>query len=158
MAIWCMQKMSLMWIVQNLSCSQSSSFNSCWTMASSLLPPPNVTVTRAAVQCPRAVSRQEDNIPNTRGKNMKARCSIPFQGFFRMRITLSYSKTDLWWGKTFQYTVVGVTPSGNPRDLNFSRTVAGITKWFWVTIEENLSYLLPKFEDLIPTSLGDIAI
>ena len=57
-----------------------------------------------------------------------------------------------------QWSAVRVTPSGNPRDLNFSRTVAGITKWFWVTLEGYLSYLLPKFEDLIPTSLGDIAI
>ena len=48
-----------------------------------------------------------------------------------------------------------MTPSGNPRDLNFSKTEAGITKWFWVTIEGYLSYLLPKFEDLIPSSLGD---
>ena len=39
-------------------------------------------------------------------------------------------------------------------NLNFSRTVAGMTKWFWVTIEGYLSYLLPKFEDLVPTSLG----
>ena len=30
--------------------------------------------------------------------------------------------------------------------------MAGITKWFWVTIEEYLSYLLPKFEDLVLTS------
>ena len=36
--------------------------------------------------------------------------------------------------------------------------MAGITKWFWVTIEEYLSYLLPKFEDLVPTSLGSGAI
>ena len=43
-------------------------------------------------------------------------------------------------------------------NLNFSRTVAGITKWFWVTIEGYLSYLLPKFEDLVPTSLGSGAI
>ena len=57
-----------------------------------------------------------------------------------------------------QWSAVRVTPSGNPRDLNCSRTVAGITKWFWVTIEGYLSYLLPKFEDLILTSLGDIAI
>ena len=35
-------------------------------------------------------------------------------------------------------------------NLNFSRTVAGITKWFWVPIEGYLSYLLPKFEDLVP--------
>ena len=42
--------------------------------------------------------------------------------------------------------------------LNFSRTVAGITKWFWVTIEGYLSYLLPKLEDLVPTSLGSGAI
>ena len=61
-------------------------------------------------------------------------------------------------GVTVQWSAVRVTPSGNPRDLNFSRTVAGITKWIWVTIEGYLSYLLPKFEDLIPTSLGDIAI
>ena len=60
--------------------------------------------------------------------------------------------------KIVQWSAVRVTPSGNPRDLNFSRTVAGITIWFWVTIEGYLIYLLPKFEDLIPTSLGDIAI
>ena len=57
-----------------------------------------------------------------------------------------------------QWSAVRVTPSGNPRDLNFSRTVAGITKWFWLTTEGYLSYLLPKFKDLIPTSLGDRAI
>ena len=44
-------------------------------------------------------------------------------------------------------------PFGN---LNFSRTVVGITKWFWVTIKGYLSYLLPKFEDLVPTSSGAI--
>ena len=43
-------------------------------------------------------------------------------------------------------------------NLIFSRTVAGITKWFWVTIEGYISYLLPKFEDLVPTSLGPRAI
>ena len=44
--------------------------------------------------------------------------------------------------------------------MNFSRTVADITKWFWVTIaiEGYLNYLLPKFEDLDPTSLGSEAI
>ena len=57
-----------------------------------------------------------------------------------------------------QWSAVRVTPSGNPRDLNFSRTVAGITKWFWATIEGYLSYLLTKFEDLVPTSLGSGAI
>ena len=36
--------------------------------------------------------------------------------------------------------------------------MAGITKWFWVTIEGYLSYLLPKFEDLVPASLGSRAI
>ena len=41
---------------------------------------------------------------------------------------------------------------------NFSRTVAGITKWFWVNIEGYLGYLPPKFEDLVPTSLGSGAI
>ena len=65
---------------------------------------------------------------------------------------LRHFKTGLQW------SAVRVTPSGNPRDLNFSRSVAGITKWFRVTIEGYLSYILPKFEDLIPTSLGDIAI
>ena len=59
---------------------------------------------------------------------------------------------------SLQWSAVRVTPSGNPRDLNFSKTAAGITKWFWVTTEGYLSYLLPKFKDLIPTSLGDIAI
>ena len=43
-------------------------------------------------------------------------------------------------------------------NLNLSRTVTGITKWFWVTIEGYLSYLLPKFEDLVPASLGSGAI
>ena len=44
------------------------------------------------------------------------------------------------------------------RNLNSSRTVAGITKLFWVTIKGYLSYLLPKFDDLVPTSLGSGAI
>ena len=39
-------------------------------------------------------------------------------------------------------------------NMNFSRTVTGITEWFWVTIEGYLSYILPKFEDFIPTGLG----
>ena len=43
-------------------------------------------------------------------------------------------------------------------NLNFSRTVAGITKWFWITIERYLSYLLPTFEYFVPTSLGSGAI
>ena len=68
------------------------------------------------------------------------------------------NKSQLHEVSGVQWSAVRVTPSGNPRDLNFSRTVAGITKWFWVTIEGYLSYLLPKFEDLIPTSLGDIVI
>ena len=38
--------------------------------------------------------------------------------------------------------------------IDFSRTVAGITKWFWVTIKGYLSYILPKFADLVPTSIG----
>ena len=59
---------------------------------------------------------------------------------------------------SIQWSAVRVTPSGNPRDLNFSKTAAVITKWFWVTTEGYLSYLLPKSEDLIPTSLGYIAI
>ena len=42
--------------------------------------------------------------------------------------------------------------------MNVSRTVAGITKWFWLTIEGYLSYLLPKFEDIVPTCLGSGAI
>ena len=36
--------------------------------------------------------------------------------------------------------------------------MAGITTWFWVTIEGYLSYLLPKYEDLVPTSLSSGAI
>ena len=28
--------------------------------------------------------------------------------------------------------------------------MADITKWFWVTIKEYLSYILAKFEDLVP--------
>ena len=36
--------------------------------------------------------------------------------------------------------------------------MAGITILFWVMIEGYLSYLLPKFEDLVSTSLGSGAI
>ena len=43
-------------------------------------------------------------------------------------------------------------------NLNFSWTVAGITKWYWITIERYLSYLVQKFEDLVPTSLSSGAI
>ena len=35
--------------------------------------------------------------------------------------------------------------------LNFSRTVRGMTKWFWATIEGYLSYILHKLEDFIHT-------
>ena len=38
-------------------------------------------------------------------------------------------------------------------NLNFSRTGTGITKLYWVTIEGYLCYILPKFEDFIPTGL-----
>ena len=43
-------------------------------------------------------------------------------------------------------------------NFNFSRSVTGIKKWFWVTIEGYLSYILPKFEDFIPTGLGSGAL
>ena len=43
-------------------------------------------------------------------------------------------------------------------NLNFSRTATGISKWFWVTIEGYLIYILPKFEDFIPTGLGSGAL
>ena len=39
--------------------------------------------------------------------------------------------------------------------LKPSDTVAGITKWFWVSIKEYLSYLLPNCEDLVPTTSWD---
>ena len=39
-------------------------------------------------------------------------------------------------------------------NMNFSRTTTGMTKWFWVTMEGYLSYILPKFEDLVPTKKG----
>ena len=70
----------------------------------------------------------------------------------------SYTCPHIFCNLSLQWSAVRVTSSGNPRDLNFSRIVAGITKWFWVTIEGYFSYLLRKFEDLIPTSLGDITI
>ena len=35
-------------------------------------------------------------------------------------------------------------------NMNFS----SMTKWFWVTIKGYLSYIMPKFEDLVPTSIG----
>ena len=38
-------------------------------------------------------------------------------------------------------------------NLNSSITVTDITKWFYVTIKEYLSNILPKFEDFIPTGL-----
>ena len=43
-------------------------------------------------------------------------------------------------------------------NLNFLWTVRGMTKWFWVTIEGYLSYILPKFEEFIPTGLGSGAL
>ena len=39
-------------------------------------------------------------------------------------------------------------------NMNFSRTTTGMTKWFWVTMEGYLSYILPKFEVLVPTKKG----
>ena len=56
------------------------------------------------------------------------------------------------WDFSLQYSTVESGYSDTLWNLNFSRTVAGITKWFLVTIEGYLSYLLPKFEDLAPTS------
>ena len=47
-------------------------------------------------------------------------------------------------GFEIQWSAVRVSPSGNPQDLNFSKTATGITKLFWVTIEGYLSYLLQK--------------
>ena len=35
-------------------------------------------------------------------------------------------------------------------NMNFSRIGAGITKGYWVTIKGYLSYILAKFEDLVP--------
>ena len=64
------------------------------------------------------------------------------------------SKPKNWWNQC-PYLTVWHPSCGN---LNFSRTVAVITKWFWVTIKGYLSYLLPKFEDLVPTSLDFGAI
>ena len=43
-------------------------------------------------------------------------------------------------------------------NLNFLWTVRGMTKWFWVTIEGYLSYILPKFEHFGPTGLGSGAL
>ena len=43
-------------------------------------------------------------------------------------------------------------------NFNFSRSMTGIKKWFWVTIEGYLRYILPKFEDFIPTGLGSGAL
>ena len=62
------------------------------------------------------------------------------------------------WGYTQNKHTVLSGYSDTLWNLNFSRTVAGITKWFGVTIEGYLSYLLPKFEDLVSTSLGSGAI
>ena len=38
--------------------------------------------------------------------------------------------------------------------INISRTVAGITKCFWFTFKGYISYLMLKFKDLVPTTLG----
>ena len=43
-------------------------------------------------------------------------------------------------------------------NLNRFMSVSGIIKWFEVTIKGMLSNLLPKFGDIIPTSLGSGAI
>ena len=44
-------------------------------------------------------------------------------------------------------------PSIEPAALaTVKNTFISLSKWFWVAIEGYLSYLLPKFEDLVPTS------
>ena len=48
---------------------------------------------------------------------------------------------DLIWGNLYRFM-----------------SVASIVKWFEVIMKGMLSYLLPKFEDLIPTSLVSRAI
>ena len=56
------------------------------------------------------------------------RCKMHF-------LTIRTSKLHGLSFPSLQWSAVRVTPSGKPRDLNFSRPVAGITKWFWFTIE-----------------------
>ena len=41
-------------------------------------------------------------------------------------------------------------------NLNFSKRVAGISKWFWVSIKGYLGYILSKFDNLIPVSLFSV--
>ena len=62
-----------------------------------------------------------------------------------------------FWG-AFQATFFFLSPDLMWGNLNRFMSVSGIIKWFEVTIKGMLSYLLPKFEDIIPTSLGCGAI
>ena len=65
----------------------------------------------------------------------------------------------LVWGKSelpkiyiVMHTASQLAPHPSYGNMNFSRTVTGITKWLGVTIKGYLSYILPKFEDFAPTS------
>ena len=46
----------------------------------------------------------------------------------------------------------------HPLKSEFLKNRGRFTKWFWVTIGRYVSYLLPQFEDLVPTSLSSGAI
>ena len=89
---------------------------------------------------------------------------IPDWAGLQYQLTGQWNITKNYWQNiaTEWMTHIEYTVLSGYRDtlwnLNFSRTLAGITKWFWVTIEGYLSYLLPKFEDFVPTSLDSGAI
>ena len=80
-----------------------------------------------------------------------------------MKIVVELSQVKIWkfgflkltsfaqnWCENVNHVFKKSTSGGG--NMNFSRTVAGITKWFGITIEGYLSYILPKFEDLVLTS------
>ena len=136
-------------------------------MSSHLPHPSLLTLSKLGARaCPSDRSECRLALPHRRCSRVihigKTCSKIPTGRTYRFTLTirqpLSKACLQAFSSNPVQRSAVRVTPSGNPRDLNFSRTVAGITKWFWFTIEGYLSYLLPKFEDLIPTSLGDIEI
>ena len=91
-------------------------------------------------------------------------CGLSFDSFVLLILLASKQETNKHVSSFNLLKKDGTVLSGYSDtlwNLNLSRyqiSVAGIIKWFWVTIEGYLCYLLTKFEGLVLTSLGSGAI
>ena len=88
-------------------------------------------------------------------------CGLSFDSFVLLILLASKQETNKHVSSFNLLKKDGTVLSGYSDtlwNLNLSRTVTGITKWFWVTIGRYVSYLLPKFEDSVLSSLGSGAI